>query len=809
VTSYAGTGDIDVIPVFFGLNEFLVVEFGLDWPAAWGSMDYTRCAGDIAIGTILVPGDGMAIAWTCCQYTWSVAPGIGWLSATGSGTVSLVPCPMTGDYGVVDCAPPETRAYDYPAAVFGAGVGGADGGDPCQTVYLPLTLTKDDGRGGDCVSPDSSIVYNITYSNANNSADVHNVMLTDSLPSGVAFAAASGGGIYDAGAHTLTWALGSLAGGDVGSVEVTGSVIAEPGETLTNACRITSDEAPGDQAGTATLVCSGAYLSLNLDKADGLADGGCVTSGGTLTYTIDFDNSTNTYPVTGVVLVDYLPAQTAFISSTGGGVYNGATRRVTWQIGTLGAGAAGSRTLTLRVNAPGSSSITNICEISSSETPMSQATRHTSTCPESAPLSLTKSDGLGGQCIYSGDTLTYTLAYENTMINTAAHNVTLTDSLPDESEFVAASAGGAYDGFSRTVTWMIGSLAPGQSGTRTLDARITSPMGSVITNTCRIASDQTPVTRTTKATTVCGTIYRPLGLAKTAAAGSCVDNGDTVTYTISYDNTANQIEVHNAILTDYLPGWTDFVGASPGGVFDGASRVTWDLGTLEAGASGSQQVTVAVHVAQGQTFTNQCSLSSSEAPTSEASRSLQTCGASTRNSINKIAVHLKAHPTSCTKNYPAFANCGMMNTTYPGCGDVDAMPVFYDLAEITVVEFGLIWPAEWGTCSFTRCKGTIAVGGIELPGDGIAVAWSQCQYDWAIAPGVAWFVAGGPGLVTPIANPATGDMGVVNCAPSPGPYYDYPMAIAAGGVCGEIGPDPCYPTKLQPATWGSIKAMFK
>lgn len=179
------------------------------------------------------------------------------------------------------------------------------------------------------------------------------------------------------------------------------------------------------------------------------------------------------------------------------------------------------------------------------------------------------------------------------------------------------------------------------------------------------------------------------------------------------------------------------------------------------------------------------------------------------NPATKIAIHTKAHPTSCTKGYPVFAACTDINTTWTALGDFDAMPVFYDLVAYTVTEFALTWPAAWGSTSWVRCKGDLAVGGILNPGEGTAIAWTACQTGWGVAPGYAWLYATEPGSVCPIPYSATGDYGVVDCAPSPGPYYDYPVWVTCAGVGGIVGGDPCGCSATEPSTWGEIKSMFK
>ncbi len=74
-------------------------------------------------------------------------------------------------------------------------------------------------------------------------------------------------------------------------------------------------------------------------------------------------------------------------------------------------------------------------------------------------LNLSKSDGLSqGECVVSGEKLTYTICYNNPN-SYDVNDVVLIDVLPDKADFISAGNGGAYDTISHTVTWTIGSLA--------------------------------------------------------------------------------------------------------------------------------------------------------------------------------------------------------------------------------------------------------------------------------------------------------------------------------------------------------------
>lgn len=137
--------------------------------------------------------------------------------------------------------------------------------------------------------------------------------------------------------------------------------------------------------GTPAGLCipeEAAYNPLNLAKT-----GPATTNpGGTITYTITFDNLQNpTMPVNNVVLVDTLPPETTYVSNTGGGIYAAGT--VTWNIGTLAAGAPTQTvTLTVTVN-PGTTpgtTITNFVTIDSDETP--PTTKHWDTLISITPI---------------------------------------------------------------------------------------------------------------------------------------------------------------------------------------------------------------------------------------------------------------------------------------------------------------------------------------------------------------------------------------------------------------------------------------
>ena len=90
--------------------------------------------------------------------------------------------------------------------------------------------------------------------------------------------------------------------------------------------------------------------------------------------------------------------------------------------------------------------------------------------------------------------------------------------------------------------------------------------------------------------------YNPLNLTKSDGLDDnkdCVNPGSTYSYTISYEN-KNSYKVTNSFITDSLPSQLSFVSATNGGAVDSTGKVTWKLGTINAGSKGSVTLTVSV-----------------------------------------------------------------------------------------------------------------------------------------------------------------------------------------------------------------------
>ena len=134
ITTEAGFS-IDAFPVFYDLNEFLGVQYGLTWPAWTYSAAWNNCS-DLVIGSISLPGDDAAHTWTACQSGIAV-PSFVWLYADGPGQICIIDAANASPPGVyvLDCS----EGLDTPIWAICAGVYGEVGDDPCEPATEAAT----------------------------------------------------------------------------------------------------------------------------------------------------------------------------------------------------------------------------------------------------------------------------------------------------------------------------------------------------------------------------------------------------------------------------------------------------------------------------------------------------------------------------------------------------------------------------------------------------------------------------------------------------------------------------------------------
>jgi uncharacterized repeat protein (TIGR01451 family) len=233
--------------------------------------------------------------------------------------------------------------------------------------YRQIDLTKDDNVSV-CADSADTIYYSISYANPNE-LPVSGVLVEDRLPDMTTFISASGGGLYDPGAHQVTWNIGGLGPGIGGSLTVAVELEPEASGVLEDTCRISCVEAPDSEVVETTLVCPSGFVPLDLEKHDNID--GFVAPGDQIEYKIKFGNPVaNDKPVTHVIIPDQLPEETDYVSSSPQGNYDPQAHEIVWDIGTLQPGQQDSIYLTVQVKptvAPGAD-IVNRCQIYSDQT---------------------------------------------------------------------------------------------------------------------------------------------------------------------------------------------------------------------------------------------------------------------------------------------------------------------------------------------------------------------------------------------------------------------------------------------------------
>ncbi|MDY6986725.1 MAG: hypothetical protein SWQ30_01605 [Thermodesulfobacteriota bacterium] len=517
------------------------------------------------------------------------------ISATAGGTYQSSTHTVTWDLGTV--AAGEKQCASLVVEV--------DSGTPCGTmltncivmesdetgatdpecedtpVGCGLVVTKDDGvPEGEWVKQGDNISYALCVENLTPFA-LHSVTLTDGLPAETDFVSASDAGTYQSGPHTVTWNIGTLSAGEKRCVDLVVNVKSETpsGTVVRNSCVADSDETgPTDPVIEETPVGDNLVVSKN----DGMEDDEWVEPGDNITYDLCVENLTP-FSVTDTTVTDTLPAETDFVSASDQGEYHQSTHTVTWNLGTLVAGEIRCIDLVVNVSTltPFGTTVTNTCYADSAETdPTDPVTEETAV---GDGLVVSKNDGMGqGEWVEPGDNITYGLCVTN-LTPFDVHNATLTDSLPDETDFVSASNGGSYNSSTHTVTWDLGTLAQSQEQCVDLVASVktSTPLGTVVVNSCVADSDETGPTAPVVEDTPVGdglVVTKNDGLGQ----GEWVEPGEEITYEVCVRN-LTPFAVHNVTLTDSLPPETDFVDATEGGNYSSIGHtVTWNLGTLEA-----------------------------------------------------------------------------------------------------------------------------------------------------------------------------------------------------------------------------------
>ena len=325
----------------------------------------------------------------------------------------------------------------------------------------------------------------LDYANAG-PATAQGVTLRDLLPSGLTVVSST----PPATGPGLRWNLGNLASGATGSISVVlrAATTAISGTTYTNVAVIDSpttiDRDPSnDTSSTISVVRPNA--DLEIIKTGPTSP---VASGSQVVYTLAYRNI-GPSDAQNVSIADTLPAGFTFGSANPAPTIN-ANGTLSWNIGTLASGAAGTITVSGSLVGDGiTTTRTNVATISSPTTPDPTPGNNTSTVTTTVlkpDLRVTKTDNVVE--VEPGDTLTYAITVENIGATTASG--VLLRELPPAGTTVTSSQWAAQnDG---TYTLQIGTLAAGASTTASFSMVLPNPLPAGMTtvrNTVVVSDD--------------------------------------------------------------------------------------------------------------------------------------------------------------------------------------------------------------------------------------------------------------------------------------------------------------------------------
>ena len=470
------------------------------------------------------------------------------------------------------------------------------GNAPILDAFKVDQLTVD-LLGDGAVSPEDTVTYTVTILNVGNAA-ANEVFFEDTPDAGTTLVA---GSIQTSQGQVLTGndgnppilvAVGDMAPGAQATITFR-VTINNPfsGTTISNQGVVSSDNTPDidtDDPDTPSVddptVTPVVQADLSVTKT---ALTSPVVAGTNLDYSIVVSNL-GPSTATNVVLVDTLPAEVAYVSSTpsqGSSVYDPMTHTLTCELGDMPSGQMVTIDLTVLVLDEGM--FTNIVNVRADQFDPDGANNDSDAVVVGMPgIDLELGKTVDNPTPDLNDNVTYTLTLVNLGPDVAT-GVQVRDQLPAGTSYVADTPSvGSYDEVSGI--WSIASLAVNAPATLSIEVQVVG-VGAIDNFAEVIAADQTDIDSVPNNgpgedddASVGIQVNTLVDLRVTKeVAETYVRPGSVVNYTITVENfgpdTAN-----NVVVNEVLPMGITAINAIPSqGTFDMVTR-TWSVGVLQA-----------------------------------------------------------------------------------------------------------------------------------------------------------------------------------------------------------------------------------
>lgn len=329
------------------------------------------------------------------------------------------------------------------------------------------------------------------------------------------------------------------------------------------------------------------------------ASSNSVIAGDTVDFTLTITNLLNT-TLTVNEIIDVLPPGFNYVNDSTSGNFGTANPSINGQTliwtfsSPVNIDAGNSASLTFTANSTSVSG--NYTNSAYSETSFGTIVSNPFTIGvDSARLSFTKTPDK--YLVDPGGTVTYNLSYSNDSSVTIT-NAIISDTLPSNVNCTSYSLNGGIPQScsGQNVTIPLGNIAGGESGNVTLNVTVNSNYNSPsLLNTATIsgiAPDVSTVSKTATSTIAVNVPVPAFTLVKTGPVQ--VAPSGSVTWTITYKNYGTG-SASGVTITDTLPGGFTYSSCTGGISCSGSgNNVSWTIGTVAAGVSGSVTVTANV-----------------------------------------------------------------------------------------------------------------------------------------------------------------------------------------------------------------------
>lgn len=229
-------------------------------------------------------------------------------------------------------------------------------------------------------------------------------------------------------------------------------------------------------------------------------DGEKVYAGDELLYTVSYTNASPNS--VNIKITDKIPQHTTYVggSADNGGVYNEASKELTWEINDVAAWSTVTVSFKVKVDANMKAvTIENKAAVVAGENEYQTNKVTNYTVKDEVKKDVFSSEkpdvSIDGKEVYAGDELVYTISYKNT--DTKAADVTITDNIPEATTYVDNSAdnGGVYS--NGTVTWNINDVPAGETVKVSFKVKVNDVYVKTITNGATVVEGKITYTTNT------------------------------------------------------------------------------------------------------------------------------------------------------------------------------------------------------------------------------------------------------------------------------------------------------------------------